>query len=283
MLVQLAYMFLELQSRDAMALAPTNRVLDRSSPVPLWSQLLDDLRHRADAGEFVEAFPSEMALVEEYGISRNTVRDAVGRLRNDGIVVAGRGRRPRLGAGVEIEQPLGALYSLYDSVEAAGLEQRSVVRALEVRAEASAAVHLGLVSDAPLVYLERLRLAAGEPLAIDHAWFPAELAEPLLTVDFTHTGFYDELANRTGIRLTGGEEHLRAVMPTRMERSLLKLGSGIAGFAIDRLGYVRDRPVEWRHTLVRGDRFSVTAAFSAGTGYRLDVSSLSDPALSNLS
>ena len=263
-----------------MALLPTNRVLDRSSPVPLWSQLLDDLRHRADAGEFAEAFPSEMALVEDYGVSRNTVRDAVGRLRSDGVVVAGRGRRPRLGVGVEIEQPLGALYSLYDSVEAAGLEQRSVVRALEVRTNASAAAHLRLTRNAPLVYLERLRLASGEPLAIDHAWFPAELAEPLLTVDFTHTGFYDELANRTGICLTRGEEHIHAVMPSRSERILLKLRSGTAAFAIDRLGCVRDRPVEWRHSLVRGDRFSVTAAFSAGTGYRLDVSSLT-PAYSD--
>jgi GntR family transcriptional regulator len=257
-----------------MVFQPTNRLLDRSSPVPLWAQLLDDLRRRADSGEFAEAFPSEMALVDAYGVSRNTVRDAVRRLRSDGIVVAGRGRRPRLGVGVEIEQPLGALYSLHDSVEAAGLEQRSIVRVLEVRADSSAAAHLGIESDAPLVYLERLRLAAGEPLAIDHVWFPAKVAESLLAVDFTHTGFYDELANRTGIRLTGGKEHIHAVMPTRGERSLLKLGSGIAAFAIDRLGYVRDRPVEWRHTLVRGDRFSVIAAFSAGTGYRLDISSL---------
>ena len=257
-----------------MAFQPTNRLLDRSSPVPLWAQLLDDLRHRANAGEFAEAFPSEMALVEAYGVSRNTVRDAVGRLRSDGVVVAGRGRRPRLGVGVKIEQPLGALYSLYDSVEAAGLEQRSIVRSLDVRKDPAAAAHLDLASGASLVYLERLRLAAGEPLAIDQAWFHAEIAEPLLAVDFTHTGFYDELANRTGIRLTGGHEHIHAVMPTRSERALLKLGSSIAAFAIDRLGCVRDRPVEWRHTLVRGDRFSVTAAFSAGTGYRIDVSSL---------
>jgi GntR family transcriptional regulator len=37
---------------------------------------------------------------------------------------------------------------------------------------------------------------------------------------------------------------------------------------------VREHPVEWRHTVVRGDRFSVVAEFSAGIGYRLDVSAL---------
>ncbi len=252
----------------------TDRSLDRSSPLPLWAQLHNDLSSRANDGEFVEAFPSEMAIVNEYGVSRNTVREAVGRLRADGVVVAGRGRRPRLGTEMEIEQPLGALYSLHDSVEAAGLEQRSIVRALDVRTDAAAALHLGLVSETPLVYLERLRLAAGEPLAVDRVWFPEELAGPLLTVDFTHTGFYDELASRTGIRLTGGEEHIHAVTPNRSERSLLKLPAGVAAFAIERLGFVRGRRVEWRHTVVRGDRFSVVAEFSAGIGYRLNLSAL---------
>lgn len=255
-----------------MARSP-GRPIDRDSPLPLWAQLLDDLRRRANRGEFADAFPSEMALVAEYGVSRNTVRDAVGRLRADGVVVAGRGRRPRLGVNVEIEQPLGALYSLYESVEAAGHEQRNVVRALDVRRDPDAAAHLALDRDAPLLYLERLRFAGDEPLAIDQVWFPAELASPLLGVDFTHTGFYDELASRTGVRLTGGREHLQAVTPTRLQRSLLGLGAGVAALAIDRLGFSRTRPVEWRHTVVRGDRFSVTAEFSAGAGYRLDLGS----------
>jgi len=73
------------------------------------------------------------------------------------------------------------------------------------------------------------------------------------------------------VRLGGGEEHIRAVVPTAAERRLLDIGSGIAAFAIDRLGCAAGRPVEWRHTLVRGDRFSVIAQFSARTGYHLDL------------
>ena len=248
--------------------------LDRQSPLPLWAQLRDDLRRRVDMGEFADSFPSEMALVDTYGVSRNTVRDALRRLRSEGMVVAGRGRRPRLGDQVEIEQPLGALYSLYDSVEAAGLEATSVIRSLSVLRDSEVAARLELASDTALVHLERLRLADDEPLAIDRVWFPAEIAEPLLGVDFTRVGFYDELASRTGIRLTGGRERFRAVTPSRSERSLLELPPGVAAFAIERLGLVRDRPIEWRHTIVRGDRFSIVAEFSAGIGYRLDISAL---------
>ncbi|MGC9221878.1 MAG: GntR family transcriptional regulator [Solirubrobacteraceae bacterium] len=249
--------------------------LNRQSPLPLWAQLQEDLRNRIEAGDFVDALPTELALASSYGVSRNTVRDALRQLRTDGIVVAGRGRRPRLARQVAIEQPLGALHSLYSSVEAAGFEATSIVRTLGVRRDQHIARRLELPDRAPLVYLERIRLADGQPLAIDRAWFPAEIAEPLLTVDFTRVGFYDELSSRTGIRLTGGDERFYAVMLSESERSLLDLPPHMAAFAIERLGLVRERPVEWRRTVVRGDRFSVVAHFSAGAGYRLDIGTLS--------
>jgi len=250
--------------------------LDRTSPIPLWAQLHDDLRRRSEAGEFAEAFPPEMDLVAQYEVSRNTVREAMRRLRSDGVVVASRGRRPRLAEETEIVQPLGALYSLFASVEASGLEQRSVVRALEVRTDAEAARHLGRPPSASLVYLERLRLAAGEPLALDRLWVPEDLGAPLLNVDFAHTGFYDELLGRAGVSLTGGREQIRAVVPSEDDRALLGLKGDIATLSIDRLGCAKGEPVEWRCTLVRGDRFSVVAEFSARDGYQFKTPGLSE-------
>lgn len=224
-----------------------------------------------DAGEFTDAFPGELALVEEYQVSRHTVREALRRLRDEGTVIAGRGRSPRLAGPVEIEQPIGALYSLFSSVEATGQVQRSIVRTLAVRADGVVAVRLGLEESSPLVYMERLRLADEQPLAVDRVWLPAELARPLLDVDFRHTALYDEYAERCGVRLTGGNEHIRAVIPTAGERRLLGIGPHVAAFAIDRLGCSGTRPVEWRQTLVRGDRFAVVARFSGRDGYQLGL------------
>ena len=207
----------------------------------------------------------------EYGVSRHTVRAALRELRADGIVVAERGRRPRLAGPAAITQPLGALYSLFASVESAGLRQASIVRARDLRADGVIADRLGLEASTPLFRLERLRLAGGEPLALDTVWLPAEIAAPLLEADFTHTALYDELAARTGIRLEGGREHIRAVMPTRAQQRLLGIPHSTGVLAIDRLGYAGGRPVEWRHTLIRGDRFSLIAEFSPRTGYQLTL------------
>ena len=243
------------------------RRLDRTAAVPLWQQLLTDLRARLAEGAFTVDFPGELALAEQYAVSRHTVREALRRLRAEGVVTAARGRRPQL-APVEVEQPLGALASLFAAVESRGLEQRSIVRALDVRADGVVAARLGLEESTPLVYLERLRLAGPEPLALDRVWLPAEIARPLLGADFTHTALYDELSQHCGVRLTGGREQVRAVLATRGERALLHLPAGAALLMVERTGCLHGRPLEFRHTLVRGDRYAVTADFDA-RGYTL--------------
>jgi GntR family transcriptional regulator len=248
-----------------------DRPVDRSSDVPLWHQLQQDLARRLAAGDFVDAFPGELALVEEYQVSRHTVRQALRQLRADGVIIAERGRQPRVAAPPEIAQPVGALYSLFASVEAAGITQHSTVRTLAIRADGVVSPRLGLEGSTPLLYLERLRFAGNEPLALDRVWMPAALAAPLLGADFTHTGLYKELADRAGIRLDHGEERIHAVVPTVAERALLQCPSSAAAFSIHRLGQAQGRPVEWRHTLVRGDRFALTAEFSAKAGYRFAV------------
>lgn len=245
------------------------RPLDRRSPLPLWAQLRDDLHRRLAAGAFRDTFPGELKLTGEYAVSRHTVRAALRELRADGVVVAERGRRPRLAGPGGITQPLGALYSLFASVESAGQRQTSVVRARELGADGVVADRLGLAEDTPLFRLERLRLAGDEPLALDTVWLPAEIAAPLLEADFTHTALYDELAARTGLRPESGREHIRSVVPSPAQRRLLQIPAATGVLAIDRLGYAAGRPVEWRHTLIRGDRFSLVAEFSPRSGYQL--------------
>src|SRR5215467_12154587 len=185
------------------------RRLDRASPLPLWAQLRADLRRRLDAGAFDDEFPGELALVAEYGVSRHTVRSALRDLRAEGIVVAERGRRPRLAPHGLIAQPGGTLYSLFALVEAAGLRQTSVVLTRDIRADGVVADRLQLEASTPLFHLERLRLAGGEPLALDRVWLPASLAAPLLEADVTHTGLYHELATRAGVRRAGRSRSAR--------------------------------------------------------------------------
>jgi GntR family transcriptional regulator len=66
---------------------------------------------------------------------------------------------------------------------------------------------------------------------------------------------------------------ITAVVP---DRALLELPAGCAALAVTRIGRLHGRPVAWRQTAIRDDRFSVTAQWSDREHYQLNVSSPAD-------
>jgi GntR family transcriptional regulator len=237
------------------------RPLDRSNPLPLWAQLLAELERRLRAGDFTTRFPTDQELTRTYGVSRQTAREAVRRLAASVGLDRQRGRGTFVRT-TEFEQPVGALYSLFRAIEAQGVEQRSVVRARDLRKEPSVAAGLGLEPDADLVHLERLRLAGGEPLALDRVWLPADLAACLLDTDFSHTALYDELRRQCGVAPTSGDERIEPVVVKQPEARLLGLPSGAAAFSVTRRTWTGERALEYRRSLVRGDRYAFVTSWS---------------------
>jgi GntR family transcriptional regulator len=237
--------------------------LVRQANQPLWAQLERELRRRTDLGHFADRFPTDRELMEVYGVSRHTARHAVAQLGADGIVRRARG----VGTSIDrrtFERSLGSLYSLFQVVEESGVHQHSEVRSLEHVTDADVAARLGLDAAAELVLIDRIRFAGDEPLAIDRIWLAADIAAPLLDADFTHTSLYNELDRTIGKRPNAGWERIRPALPTADERRQLELADDEAVFAIQRLGTCDGEPIEWRVTLIRGDRFTLVADWTAG-------------------
>ena len=238
--------------------------LDRQSPMPLWAQLESELRRRLDSGDFADGvFPTDLELTATYEVSRHTVREAVRHLNKTGVLTRERGKGTVVNRA-EFEQSLGTLYSLFQSIESAGVEQTSEVLALETVTDPHAAIQLGLAEDAPLVLLERLRLAGDAPLAIDRAWLPETIAAPLLKVDWSHTALYAELAAAGAPVPNQGWERLTPIVPTQADRERLGLRKKDAAFFLERLGSRDGTPIEWRSTIIRGDRYRFVTDWSTG-------------------
>lgn len=243
--------------------------LDRSSPLPLWAQLEADLKRRLDSGEFDDGpFPTDQDLTTTYEVSRHTVREAIRHLNKTGVLKRERGRGTVVNRA-EFEQSLGTLYSLFQSVESSGVEQTSEVLELGVVRDLSAATHLGVAEDTDLFLLARLRLAGGQPLAVDRAWLPLSIAEALLDVDWQHTALYDELRKAGAPVPNQGWERLTPIIPPAADRSRLGLRKADAAFYLERLGTRDGEPVEWRTTLIRGDRYRFVTDWSAGSSTSL--------------
>jgi GntR family transcriptional regulator len=233
----------------------------RRLPSPLWETVYTDLCTRLRRREFADRFPTDRELMDTYDVSRHTVREAVRRLQDDGVVKRERGRGSYV-VDAGADQPLGSVYSLFRSIEASGASQDSLVLAQEGQANAQAAAVLALEPDGELFYLERVRCADGVPIAIDRAWLPFALAEPLLDVDFSHTALYDELLARCGCSPDAGTERIRPVVPGPAESRHLGLDPGQPALEIDRRTSYDGAPLEWRLTIIRGDRYLFSSEWS---------------------
>ena len=241
-------------SRAAAHRRTTPRI-SRTADTPLWAQVRHDLRRRLAAGEFTDGFPSDRVLVDEYGVSRHTVREALRELQDDGVLTRQRGRGTFV-RNLALEQPVGPLYSLFRSIEDQGYRQDSEVLAQEGVTNARVAERLKLVDTAPLFHLRRVRKADDVAFAVDDVWLPAEIATPLFNADFRHTALYAELEQLTGMRPTSGWERIHPGIPDDECQQLLGITTTDAVFIVERYTECDAKPLEWRETVIRGDAYT---------------------------
>lgn len=240
------------------------RQRQRRRTAPLWEQVLTDLRKRLAKGEFAKGFPTDRDLMRTYDVSRHTAREAARRLQAEGVLRRHKGR----GSFVQplaLEQRVGPLYSLFRSIEDQGHVQRSDVLELSTVTDAAIAKQMGLASKTKFFYLRRLRRADGVPFAIDEIWLPAAIARPLFKANFEHTAVYAELERLTNVRPVRGWERIRPALPESSERRLLGIDQNQPVFVVTRYTESDRGPLEWRSTVVRGDAYTFTTTWSAGT------------------
>ena len=235
----------------------TERPLDRNSPIPLYFQIAENLRRAIEEGTLKpgERLDNELDLTERLGVSRPTVRQAVQRLAEQGLVI----RRRGLGTVVVAPHILRsvALTSLYDDLSATHRHPATtVLAAREVEADDDVAKALSLPSGAAVLYLERLRLADGTPLAIMHNFLPAGLLKGRPEDALEKTGLY-ELLRSQGIRLQAGEQVIGARRATAHEANLLQAPRNATVLTMARTTFDHEgKPVEHGRHAYLADRYS---------------------------
>jgi GntR family transcriptional regulator len=236
-------------------------LLDPRQPTPLWAQLATELRDRLAMGAYGERFPTESELTSEFDVSRATVREAVRRLRDEGLVDARRGSGTFV-VRRELDEPILGTPELARAIRTAGLDEESrVLRFVEGLAGPEAAGQLGVGPTSAVVWVERLRLAGGQPLSLDRSavTLTATARRALLRSDLAHGSLYEALAERCDVRVTGGRERVRAAVCPPSDRQLLQLATTEGVLEVERLAYAGRLPVEWRRSLLRGGAYELTA------------------------
>jgi DNA-binding GntR family transcriptional regulator len=236
----------------------TERPLDRTSPVPLYFQISENLKRAIEDGTLQpgDRLDNELDLTERLGVSRPTVRQAVQRLVEQGLVIRKRG----LGTVVQPPRILRsvALTSLYDDLLASHRHPETTVLSVgQHEADGEVAAALALPEGAPVLSLERLRLADGTPLALMHNFLPAGILEdgPLEGV-LSKSGLY-ELLRRRGIQMQAGEQVIGARQATAREAGLLQAARGATVLTMVRTSSdAAGKPVEHGRHAYLAERYS---------------------------
>ena len=199
---------------------------------------------------------TEVELMERYGVSRATVRQALGGLIATGVLEIRRGLGTYV-AAARFEHTIGGFYSFSREIEQAG--RRPGTRVLDLRvepAEASVAAALGIPVGAPVVALRRIRLADTEPLVVETSRLPADRFPGLERVDFSTVRLYDTLTTTYGCRPTRARETFEPILLTAAEAELLDQRRGEPALRVERIAYDQDdEPIEHCRSTVRGDRY----------------------------
>jgi GntR family transcriptional regulator len=146
--------------------------------------------------------------------------------------------------------------SFAEEMERRGLDPatRVVTARIEPAGEVVGSL-LGMPADAPVAYLERVRLGGGEPLILEQARLPAERFPGLLAFDFERRSLYDILGERYDTRIVRAREAVEPVSLRAREAKLLGVATRSLALQIDGVAFASDgTPVETARSFVRGDR-----------------------------
>ena len=221
-------------------------------------QLKEDLIAEIVRGAYKphDRLPSQRELGEEYGLSHMTVRRAINELISEGVIYAQQGR------GLFVAEPkqeaeLGPLYSFTEDMALRGMKASSrVLEASIVSASTMLANTLQVVIGAPLFYLQRLRLADDEPMALQTAYLPQARCPGLLEHDLNDRSLYQLLRTHYQLNLADSQTAVGADLASETEAERLRLRLPAALLVTEQITYLDNgKPIEFVRSVYRGDRY----------------------------
>lgn len=209
------------------------------------------------------AVPTERELATELSTSRTTVRQALVDLVAEGRLVR------RQGAGTFIAEPKVTwplhLTSFTEAAAANGFAASTqLIAATRIRAEAEVATRLGLPAGAPVLRIERLRLADDRPMAVETSHLSASRFPNLTRHIRRRQSLYELLREVYDVVPVRAEELIATAPASPREAALLGTETGAPMLVLGRHSRdARGEPVEWVTSWYRGDRVTFVADLTA--------------------
>lgn len=231
--------------------------LSMESDIPLYSQLVNIIKRSISAGTLSAGalLPSETELCRAFGVSRSTVRQAIGALESEGLVTRKQGR------GTFVSEPkmrrrAENVYSFTSEISAMGLTPSSTILEYEIvfpTPEIAGVLEMG--NHLTQVYrFTRVRNVDGHPLILEVSYYPTYIY-PKLTREILETHSFYSLLYEEGIVPFSALDTYETVAMSPAEAEILECRPGACAFSVQRRTRTESGVVyEYTKSLIRGDR-----------------------------
>ncbi len=229
-----------------------------TNSLPAYRKIQNAVLRQIESGRLRpgDAVDSERALAKLHRVSLMTARHALAALEREGVV------HRRRGAGTFVAPPkihFNKLMSFTEQMAARNLPARSKILHFDlVDGEQEVAARLSLPSEARLLKIERLRLGADDPFALEICFLPAADFSGLTRAHTERGSLFSVLQQKYEVSLSYADEEVDATAADRRTAQLLQIAPGSPLLRIRQVLYsTRAKPVIYVTGLYPSDRHTL--------------------------
>jgi len=219
----------------------------------VYSTLKQEIREgKYEAGKLL---PPEHFLESRFDVSRTTVRRALELLARDGFVDSRQGRGTTV-LDFTTVQRLNALTSMTETLISKGYDVKTKGMHIDhIEASAKVAKALMIKEGDVVIRIQRVQCANDQPIAIMTNYLLEEIVPGLEAHCGGFTSLYGFLESQYHLVLTSAVEQLSASVADFSESQILGVPVGWALLISTRITYSDNKPVEYAHTRILGDKY----------------------------
>lgn len=221
--------------------------INRYTPIPLYFQVSQILLHEIQSGRYKpgDVIPTEAELMERFGVSRATIRQAIGELVYLGLLERKRSKGTSVSAG-RLETTLQNLASFTNEMMHHNFNLRTrIIEFKHIPPPQPIAEILGLRLDEMVALMERVRFVDEKPIAVERWYAPLKLFPGISKRMFEETGVrqstYYILMDNFGCHISHAEDTVSAVGVESHEARILGVEPGMPVLMRSRISYLSDK------------------------------------------
>ncbi|MDY0394306.1 GntR family transcriptional regulator [Virgibacillus halophilus] len=238
--------------------------LDHKSSLPLHIQLKEIIEKQVSEGVLTDQIPSERQYMEEYDVSRSTVREAINVLVREGILEKRHGKGTFVSLK-PIHDWLGNLSSTTETINKMGMKAGArLVQHYRRKTSDYIEERTGFKE---AYFIKRIRYADDIAIGVERHYYPPEIGERLIQYDLNDATLYDLIENELGIQFAVADQTISCGPLLPEDHTLLDIDENRYALIAERM--IRDQEghiIEFEEAYYRSDMYAFTINLSRKFG-----------------